>query len=376
MRTRTMRIDSVDESGFFQMTLATEGEASDGDILSMKGGQIPERMPLLLSHYNDPTAIAGSITDPRKELKHSPPRLRTRGQIEMEGEGALAEIRRDVAMMTNKHGGAVSIRWDESDGGDPPIRRVNLPSDHPYFVDAEKEKSWRKRNGYFWPSWKALEGSIVALGSDSDATIGGRLYAQRADETEGEVSKFWRAMADDARHGSGGLLGTPEERQYVEDRLAATPKLEPVGTDATTRKELASVGLDNLNRSAFQLREANAVTATDLINAVTLESDGQDFEPITIGDEQVFLPQRLAEQLDVERKERAETPAQKKLEPDPEPAPARVDQPSSLNLDVSDITPPIDVDAFGRLLEQSLDKFDERMIQNVQAIFDLHTGKV
>ena len=181
---RTMRVDSVDEGGVFQMTLASEGEASDGDILSMKGGQIPERMPLLLSHWNDPTAIAGSVTNPSKELKHTPPRLRATGQIEMSGEGTLAEIRRDVAMMINKHGGAVSIRWDEVDGGDPPIRRVNLASDHPYFVDAEKEKSWRKRSGYFWPSWKGLEGSIVALGADSSATIDGRLYAQRAEETE------------------------------------------------------------------------------------------------------------------------------------------------------------------------------------------------
>lgn len=303
---RTMRVDSVDERGVFEMTLATEGEASDGDILSIAGGQIPERMPLLLSHYNDPTAKAGSVTNPRKELKHSPPRLRSTGQIEMGGVGVLAEIRRDVAMMTNKHGGDVSIRWDEVDGGDPPIRRVNLPSDHPYFVDDSTEKSWKKRYGLFWPSWKAIEGSIVAVGADPDATVGGRLCAARAKETTGEVSAFWRAMAKDA------------EQTTEED-----PEPKPEETLAIARR----IGLGNLCKQATQLRSLVGTPTNDLINAVTLEDDGQDFTLVTIGDEEVFLPQRLADQLTAERKERAEITAQPTPEPDPEPEPARADPP-------------------------------------------------
>jgi hypothetical protein len=194
---RTVRVSGVDEDGVFLMTLATEGEASDGDILSIAGGQIPERMPLMLSHASDPTMKAGSVTDSIKELKHSPPRVISTGQIEMGGIGALADVRRDVAYMINRHGGAVSIRWDLVDGGKEPIRRVNLPSDHPYFVDAETEKSWRKRNGYFWPEWKGLEGSIVALGADPDANVHSQLCRDRADETEGPVSTFWRAMAEE-----------------------------------------------------------------------------------------------------------------------------------------------------------------------------------
>lgn len=260
---RTARVESVDENGVFRMTLASEGEASDGDILSMAGGHIPEQMPLLLSHFNDPTAKAGSVTDAVKELKHKPPRLRATGQIELGGVGALMDVRRDVAYMINKHGGAVSIRWDFADGGKQPVRRVNLPSDHPYFVDSETEKDYRKRWGYFWPEWKALEGSIVALGADSSAQIGGRLCAQRAEQTEGEVSTFWRAMADDAEANDG------------QAKIAAS---------------LAGLRID-----ARDCIEAGAEVA-DLINAVTDTSD-DEFEPITISGtgRHFFVPRTIAE---------------------------------------------------------------------------------
>jgi hypothetical protein len=383
---RTMRINAVDDNGVFQMTLATEGEASDGDILSMAGGKIPERMPLLLSHWNDPTALAGSVTNPEKQLDKSPPRLRATGQIEMGGVGALADIRRDVAFMTNKHGAAVSIRWDEVEGGKPPVRRVNLSSDHPAFVDAEKETSWKKRAGWFWPEWKALEGSIVALGADPSAVIGGREYAQRADETEGAVSEFWRAMAEDARHESDAVAmsdGTEHGAEYGEEEtVVPTPGL---------KKSLARVArmddgsepapghttvLEFISKRA-QIARDLGVPPAELINAVTLESDGEDFTPVTIGDEEVFLPQRLADQLAEERADRAETPA---LEPEPdtepEPEPVRVDQPAPLTLDVSEVSPPIDVDALGKYIGRLLDESEERTFGNVRKILNSYTGKV
>ena len=344
------------------MTLATEGEASDGDILSMEGGQIPERMPLLLSHYNDPTAIAGSVTNPSKELKHSPPRLRATGQIELDGpEGPLRAIRRDVAHMINTHGGAVSIRWDEVDGGDPPVRRVNLPSDHPYFVDSETERSWRKREGYFWPSWKGLEGSIVALGADGDATIGGRLYAQRADETEGEVSKFWRAMADDARHESQSVYPVEEIAEIEADDIRwATTQAGIVAELATCARNARSFGAE----------------PHDIANAVCLSDEAKDFEIVTIGDTQVFLPQRLADQLADERKTRAETPAQQETEPEPEPTEARAEQHPPLTLDAAEITAPLDVRALAEFVSKKLDESEERLIRNVRGILASYTGKV
>lgn len=346
---RTMRIDSVDESGFFMMTLATEGEASDGDILSIAGGQVPERMPLLLSHFNDPTAKAGSVTDPAKELKHVPPRLRSRGQIELDGVGALKDVRRDVAFMVNKHGGAVSIRWDEVDGGDPPIRRVNLASDHPYFVDGENEKSWRKRNGYFWPSWQALEGSIVALGADPDATIGGRLCAARAEETTGEVSTFWRSMAAAAEAKDAEPSEKDNELTTLEACLA----------------DIAGIAIS---------ARAEGCQPADLINAVAIESDGEEFAPITVGEHRFLLPTSIAEQLESERAERAEPKAQP--EPDPEPEPAQADQPAPLTLDAADIKGPLDVQAFGQFVEQRLDEFEQNVARKVRGLLDSYTGKV
>lgn len=375
---RTMRISSVGEDGVFEMTLATEGEASDGDILSIAGGQIPARMPLLLSHFNDPTAIAGSVTNPRKDLKAKPPELRSTGQIEMGGVGVLADVRRDVAFMTAKHGGAVSIRWDALEGGDPPIRRVNLPSDHPHFVDFDTEKSDRKRWGMFWPSWKAMEGSIVALGADPGATIDGRLCAQRAEETEGEVAAFWRAMAKDAEEpllepgqpGIADAMGVHEDAEI--EKIAADGSEELSEELREVFSKSASDLLADINAHADVARDEGA-TIADLVNAVALEGDGNDFTTVTIGDEQVFLPQRLADQLAAERVERAETPAQKP-KPDPESAQAREDHPSPET--PVEALPALDASAFGKLLSEAMDEYDERMLRNVGSLLDSHTGKV
>ena len=79
--TRTARIESVDENGVFRATLATEGEASDGDILSIKGGKIPKRMPMLNGHYNSATEQLGSITDAVFALINTGARVCVCGQI-------------------------------------------------------------------------------------------------------------------------------------------------------------------------------------------------------------------------------------------------------------------------------------------------------
>ena len=241
---RMARIEGMDlDTGQFSMTLATEGEASDGDILSIKGGQIPERMPMLTSHWNDPTAALGSITNPVKMLKDSPPRLQALGHIEMSGEGASAEIRRDLAHMIAKgHVTGVSIRWDDVPGKS--VRRVNLPSDHPYFVDAETEKDHRKRYGIFFEEWRAMEGSVVALGADPQALIG-RAEELEAAMSDGPVSTFWRHMANDAI-GDDRFIEEPED-ESPEAKIAAS---------------LAGLRID-----AHDCREAGASHA-DMINAV------------------------------------------------------------------------------------------------------------
>jgi len=188
IRIATVERGEIDpETGEFPMILATEGEASDGDILSIKGARFGESAPLQTSHRNDPTATLGTVSRFKRDLQSDPKKLRAVGTIEMSGEGPQADIRRDLAHMISKgHVSGISVRWE-------PVkfrRRTDLPSDHPAYVDREKETDWRKRYGMLHDEWRVMEGSIVAIQADPGAMIG------RAEETDGEVSEFWRSMSD------------------------------------------------------------------------------------------------------------------------------------------------------------------------------------
>ena len=258
---RIARVEGIDETtGVFSMTLATEGEASDGHILSIKGGQIPERMPLLISHYNEPTSQAGSITEPKKALKDSPPCLRAVGRIEMSGEGPSAEIRRDLAhMIARGHVNAMSIRWDEVPG--KTIRRVNLPSEHPHYVDSERADG-PERWGCFFEEWVAREGSIVALGADKGALIG------RAEETEGEVSTFWRAMASD-------LESPPDEDVVIALELdEPTEEAKQAAALAALRADLAQCrDMGIADTEINEILGTDTPSAPDLVDEVLLRLD-------------------------------------------------------------------------------------------------------
>lgn len=339
-RARQARIESIGEDGSFRMTLATDGEASDGDILSIEGGQIPERMPLLLSHYNDPTATAGSVVDPIKETLSSPKRLVATGKIELGGDGALADVRRDVAYMIGRgHIGAVSVRWDALEGGEPPVSRTSLPTDHHAFVDGDKENSARKRGGLFWPQWRALEGSIVALGADPQALIG------RAEQTTGEVRQFWQEMA----------RGLSARRVPVVARPLRTM-------------------LASLRRSAAEAR-ASGLELADLINAVCPDPGdserhgdvlASDFAAVTLGGRTFFLPTDVADLLSGQDEE---------PEPDLEPAPERVDPPEEIRQE-QPTGVPFDADEFVSVLMNRVEARDVRVQGEVQRILDAARGKV
>ena len=75
MEERFTRAESINlKTGEFPMTLATEGEATDGHILSIRGGQLPESLPLQISHANDPQATlgetAGIKSRPAAQVEH------------------------------------------------------------------------------------------------------------------------------------------------------------------------------------------------------------------------------------------------------------------------------------------------------------------
>jgi hypothetical protein len=203
MTTRTLRADfdraALDlETGRFPMVLATDGEASDGDILSIKGAKFAKQAPLQNAHMNEAGQTLGSVTDFQKDLSGKPAKLRAMGTIEMDGEGPNADIRRDIAFMISQgHIRGVSVRWE-------PLTwrwRADLPEDHPAHVNLEKEKDPRKRYGIHFDTWRVLEGSIAPIQADKQSVVG------RADETEGEISAFWRREAED-------LSDEPERRGF------------------------------------------------------------------------------------------------------------------------------------------------------------------
>lgn len=153
-------------TGEFSAVLATEGEASDGHILSIRGLEVPDKMPLLAQHSQE--HLMGSVLMPKKSYGASP-MLRVRPRIELEGDTRAGDFRRDAFHMINAgHLTGMSLRWDTQKA----TRRVNLPSDHKAFVDAAKiDENDPARWGYFIEKAQAREGSLVALGADQAAQV-------------------------------------------------------------------------------------------------------------------------------------------------------------------------------------------------------------
>lgn len=259
-RTAMHAIDRSDDTplGVVSGLLASDGEASDGHILNIRGGEIPESAPMLFGHDDfSGTRNLGSWTEfevsgDGGELGSN--QLRVRGQIELEGE--MSAWRRDTAhMVSRRHINALSVRWDTV--GDP-ISRSNLPSDHPAFVDAKKATG-RQRFGMYFEKWRLLEGSVVTLGADPAALIG------RMQESQGEVRQFWRSAINYAlteREETAGLVAIKigEESVYVE--RAAWESMQEYAN------ERMGVALDTLE-AALDAREDADMTLRAALEAQT-----------------------------------------------------------------------------------------------------------
>ena len=299
---RTCAIERAEdgaEAGMISGILATDGEASDGHILNIEGMKVPARAPLLFGHdANSGTGNLGSWTGFSKfgtGKKLGDHGLRGSAQIELDGEGAQADWRGDVAMMVAKgHIGAFSVRWEELE---EPVYRINLPSDHKAFVD-DKKVTDRKRWGLYFEKSQLLEGSVVTLGADPAALVG-RLMA-----AEGDARTFWRdainasmteraEVAPDLVAIHVGPHAGRDEHVYVE-RTAYDAMLE----EANARYALALDALEN----AIEIREAadgirdHAFTIRDEVDDKLTEALNfrSTVEPAA-GDEP---PKRVAEERD------------------------------------------------------------------------------
>lgn len=208
--TRIFSVDrsSVDaESGTFEATLFTDGEASDGHILNIKGGKIPKRMPLFVNHTADPTTQLGSLY-PVGKTDHE---VRVRGEIMLDGDGAPLEVRRDLlAKMAAGHVSRMSGRWDAADKDVQ--RRVNLPADHFAHVDEKKADS-RQLWGLYFDKWEAMEGSVVGLGADPQAVM----RWARDEESPECVREFWKAQVPGAQ--LQGVLASLQA--YIREAISA-----------------------------------------------------------------------------------------------------------------------------------------------------------
>lgn len=286
------------ESGRFRATLATDGESSDGHILSMAGASVPKRMPMLLSHENDPTAIMGSFVEPVKS-DHA---IKGVGVVNLTDDGtALADKRLGISTLIESGDlTGVSIRWDPVEA----IARTALPKTHPAFVDAENPSA-SKRWGLFFKRWTAREASLVALGADPQALIG------RADACK-----------------------TPEARAYFRLLAGASPELAPLAlADLLTRirsdvEQATALGLTTTQLATHLIEIASPEAVAHI--AATLRDAGRDETLALIADARRVCEETqhiISDHLVLigERELPAPHPAiEPEVRPPAPPAPARV----------------------------------------------------
>lgn len=160
------RIDM--KTGEFPLRLMTNGEASDGHIVDIKTLVVPESIPMFVNHDADPVNRMGQMHSPRKSGKSTRlggATLHMIGRIDLEGDSALADIRRDVAQ--GIHVGdvrAMSGRWD---GGEVTARSA---LDKGHYAYSDMPAGWDTPS--FFEGSTMKEGSIVGLGADDAALIG------------------------------------------------------------------------------------------------------------------------------------------------------------------------------------------------------------
>lgn len=184
VRAVTLERGALDMStGRFPATLATDGEASDGHILSIEGAEIADRIPLQFSHRSELMApVLGSIVEPKKTRSA----LKVVGVVNLSGDDPLAEIRRGFAQLI--HDGdlsAMSVSWSGSG-----VPRAQLPIGHAAAL--KKSSPPQAQYGLFFDRWRATEGSVVAVGADPKALMG------RAESCTGHVRTFFMALARNA----------------------------------------------------------------------------------------------------------------------------------------------------------------------------------
>ena len=176
------------ETGRFPLTLFTNGEASDGHIVDIAGLEVSDNTPMFINHNPDPVQRTGRLENPRKPGKKTQlggARMTFDGVIDVEGEGAMPDIRRDIAH--GIHVGditAMSGRWDPISA----TPRASLRKDHYAYSDI----SGGFDTPMFFEKARVLEGSIVGVPADAAAMIGRSQDLKKPEH----VRKFWDVLVN------------------------------------------------------------------------------------------------------------------------------------------------------------------------------------
>ena len=251
------RIDT--ESGEFDMVMASEGEAADGHIISMRGLETPALLPLQLDHGRSVISNLGNVSQIRKDKIEGLPVTRGVGRIRLTGEGEQLEARRDLVDAISRGDiRGVSLTWDSIKH----TERRDLPRNHPAHV-SYRETDPRKRYGIFFEAARAIEQSIVAIPADREALIG------REAATENAISRaMWHSVVD-------RLSDVPRNREVsiidalettvadLEERLRTAE--DTTSSDAPPTPPAFEHGLDALER---QIGDWRARTQGELDDAL------------------------------------------------------------------------------------------------------------
>lgn len=258
---RACRIDArIDtDSGEFDMVMATEGEASDGHIISIAGLDFPDSIPLQLDHSRSVLANLGTVSQMRRDRIDGVPALRGVGQVRLSGDGEALEARRDlVDAISSGHVRGTSLTWDSIRH----VERRDLPKGHAAKV-GNGESDYRKKYGLFFEKSRTIEQSIVGIPADREALIG------RSSEATAEISRsMWDGMIerlDGAGSRESEIIRALEES--VERLEAAREAGDETLSDDTREDDTLTVN-EALGRAIERIERNDRRTGADLRDAL------------------------------------------------------------------------------------------------------------
>ncbi len=285
------------ETGRFPLTLFTNGEASDGHIVDIRGLEVPEHMTMFANHYPSPVERMGGLIEPHKVGKQTRlggGSLKMTGVIDMQGDGMWPDIRRDVA-----HGisvgdvKAMSGSWDPIES----TPRASLPKNHYAYSDVEG--GWS--TPMFYSKSKALEGSIVGLGADT-AALAGRSQDLHKPQ---HVREFWDVLVNGDPISRDRAL----EALYVDAaQVEGWEEIECEDGKVFVPAGVARVWGQSLPEDEELLSEAEAETDTDMRLAAWL----RDRKPLPLSYAQAEEQIAVLDRFSAETRKRNES-----TEPEP-----------------------------------------------------------